>query len=240
MLDWTHIAPPMLAAFLASLVEFVEALTIVLAVGMVGGWRPALSGVGAGLGLLVALVAVLGRSLAAAPIHGLQLVLGGLSLLFGMRWLRKAVLRGAGLMAPHDEAALFIAEIAVLRTGRALAWMTAFKAVVVEGLEVIFIVIALGSAGQALVPAAAGATLAFAMVVMLGLALHRPLTRVPENALKFTVGSLVSSFGLYWVGEGLGFGWPGGDTAILGLIAGWALLALLLIRMLKLQAEAPR
>jgi uncharacterized membrane protein len=143
-------------------------------------------------------------------------------------------------MALHDEAALFTAEIAALRAGRALAWMTAFKAVVVEGLEVIFIVIALGAAGQLLVPAAAGAALAFTVVVMLGLALHRPLTRVPENALKFTVGSLVSSFGLYWIGEGLGFGWPGGDAAILGLIAGWVTLALLSIRMLKPRAKAPR
>ncbi|MEA2756790.1 MAG: hypothetical protein QOJ54_3079 [Aliidongia sp.] len=241
MLDWTHIAPPAIAAFLASLVEFVEALTIVLAVGVVSGWRPALGGAGAGLGLLVALVAILGGTLAAAPIHLLQLALGGLSLLFGMRWLRKAILRGAGLMALHDESAVFAAESTALRAaGRAMAGMTAFKAVVVEGLEVIFIVIALGAAGQVLVPAAAGAALAFAAVVILGLALHRPLARVPENALKFAVGSMVSAFGLYWIGEGIGFGWPGGDVTILGLIAGWAGLALLMIRLLKPRAEAPQ
>src|SRR5579859_1784087 len=140
--DWVHAAAPMAASFLASLVEFVEALTIVLAVGTVSGWRPALGGAGAGLALLAALVAALGPALAAAPIRVLQLALGLLLLLFGARWLRKAVLRAAGLVALHDEAAAFAAETAALRraVGQAVAWTAAFKAVVIEGLEVIFIV----------------------------------------------------------------------------------------------------
>jgi len=238
--DWAHDAAPMLAAFLAALVEFVEALTIVLAVGTVSGWRPALGGAGAGLALLTALVAGFGPALAAVPIRVLQLGVGGLLLLFGARWLRKSVLRGAGLLALHDEAAVFAAETAALRraVGHAIAWTTSFKAVVLEGLEVIFIVIALGAVGDLLAPAAIGAGLALLAVLALGLLLHRPLARVPENALKFIVGTMVSAFGLFWIGEGLGFGWPGGNLSILGLIAGWAGLALLLVRLLKIRAAA--
>ena len=238
-MDWAQAAPPMLAAFLAALVEFVEALTIVLAVGMVSGWRPALGGAACGLALLGALVAALGPALAAVPIQLLQLAVGGLLVLFGARWLRKAVLRGAGRLALHDEARIFATETATLRqaVGRAIAWTTAFKAVVLEGLEVIFIVIAVGAAGHVLVPAALGAVLAGVNVLVLGLLLHRPLARVPENALKFAVGAMVSGFGLYWIGEGLGFGWPGGDLAIPALIAGWAGLALVLVRVLRLRGE---
>ncbi len=240
-MDWGPAAAPMLAAFLAALVEFVEALTIVLAVGMVSGWRPALGGAACGLALLGALVAALGPALTPVPIQLLQLAVGTLLLLFGARWLRKAVLRSAGRLAFHDEAGSFAAETAALRQalGRALAWTTAFKAVVLEGLEVIFIVIGVGAAGHVLVPAALGAALAGAIVLVLGLALHRPLTRVPENALKFAVGAMVSGFGLDWIGEGLGFGWPGGDWALPGLIAGWAALALVLVRVLRRRREVP-
>jgi Ca2+/H+ antiporter, TMEM165/GDT1 family len=238
-IDWAPAAAPMLAAFLAALVEFVEALTIVLAVGTVSGWRPALGGAAAGVAVLAVLVAACGPALAAVPIQLLQLAVGGLLLLFGARWLRKAVLRSAGRLALHDETRIFATESAALRqaVGRAVAWTTAFKAVVLEGLEVIFIVIAVGAAGRVLVPAAIGAALAGAVVLVLGLLLHRPLARVPENALKFAVGAMVSAFGLYWIGEGLGFGWPGGDWAILGLIAGWAGLALLLVRLLRAREE---
>jgi uncharacterized membrane protein len=238
--DWVHAAGPMTAAFLASLVEFVEALTIVLAVGTVAGWRPALSGAAAGVVLLAVLVAALGPALASVPLGVLQLALGMLLLLFGLRWLRKAVLRGAGRLPLHDEAAAFESEAAALRraVGRAVAWTTAFKAVVIEGLEVIFIVIAVGAAGQTLVPAAAGAALAFLVVLALGTALHKPLARVPENALKFIVGTMVSGFGLFWIGEGLGFPWPGDDLAIPVLIAAWAALALLLVRRLRRPAVA--
>ena len=235
MADWAHAGPTALAAFLAALVEFVEALTVVLAVGTVSGWRVASSGAAAGIVLLVLLVALLGPALSLVPIRFLQLGVGLLLLLFGARWLRKAVLRGAGLLALHDETAVFAAETAALRraVGQAVAWTTAFKAVVLEGIEVIFIVIALGAVGDLLLPAALGAALAFAAVLALGLLLHRPLAQVPENALKFGVGTMVSSFGLFWIGEGLGFGWPGGDFAILFLIAGWAGLALILMRALR-------
>ena len=226
-----------LAAFLASLVEFVEALTIVLAVGTVRGWRPALLGAGAGVALLLALVAVFGPLLAAVPITWLQLVVGILLLLFGMRWLRKAVLRSAGVIALHDEAAIFDQETRLLRGAAPsagvwdpIALVTSFKAVLLEGLEVIFIVIAVGSAGATLVPAAAGAGAAFLLVVALGLLVHRPLARVPENTLKFTVGVLLSGFGVFWIGEGGGLPWPGEDLAVLGLIGGFWLAALLAVQ----------
>ena len=237
---WARAAAPMLAAFLASLVEFVEALTIVLAVGTVAGWAPALGGAAAGLVLLAGLVVLIGPALASMPVAPLQLAIGLLLLLFGARWLRKAVLRSAGRLALHDEAAAFAAETAALRraVGRAVAWVTAFKAVVIEGVEVIFIVLAIGTAGRMLVPATAGALLALALVFVAGILLHRPLARVPENALKFVVGLLASAFGLFWIGEGLGFAWPGGDFAIPGLALGWAVLALVLIRSLRRGAAA--
>ena len=222
MLVWTHAGPSILAAFLASMVEFVEALTIVLAVGTVRGWRSALTGAGAGVAALVGLVLLFGPMLGVIPIRVLQLVIGMLLLLFGMRWLRKAILRSAGLIAFHDEDKAFAAESSALRTGPSgpagrldpLAVVTAFKAVLLEGLEVVFIVIAVGSAGGLLWPASLGAALAGLLVVGLGVALRKPLARIPENALKLTVGVLLGTFGLFWVGEGLGFAWPGGDLAI--------------------------
>lgn len=223
--------PSVLAAFLGSLVEFVEALTIVLAVGTVRGWRPALTGAVAGAALLVVLVLLLGPLLKFIPLQVLQLVVGVLLLLFGMRWLRKAILRAAGIIAMHDEAAAFAAETAEMRSAKVvsvgpiatlrldpIAVITTFKAVVLEGVEVVFIVVAVGAANDMLLPASLGAAVAGALVIGLGIAIHRPLARVPENALKFTVGVLISAFGCFWIGEGLGFAWPGEDLAILGMI----------------------
>lgn len=240
MIDWAHSGAVVIAAFLASLVEFVEALTIVLAVGTVRGWRPALIGAGAGVLLLVALVAILGPLLSRLPIAWLQMTVGILLLLFGMRWLRKAVLRSAGIIALHDEAAIFDEETKSLQgDGVALGpWdpiglVTSFKAVVLEGLEVIFIVIAVGSAGDTLVPAAIGAGAALAVVVAVGLMVHRPLAQVPENTLKFTVGVLLSGFGVFWIGEGAGLAWPGEDLAIVGLIAGFMAAALLAVQLAR-------
>lgn len=240
MIDWAHSGAVVIAAFLASLVEFVEALTIVLAVGTVRGWRPALIGAGAGVLLLVALVAILGPLLSRLPIAWLQMTVGILLLLFGMRWLRKAVLRSAGIIALHDEAAIFDEETKSLQgDGVALgpwdpiALVTSFKAVVLEGLEVIFIVIAVGSAGDTLVPAAIGAGAALAVVVAVGLMVHRPLAQVPENTLKFTVGVLLSGFGVFWIGEGAGLAWPGEDLAIVGLIAGFMAAALLAVQLAR-------
>jgi uncharacterized membrane protein len=237
MVDWIHIWPHVTAAFLASLVEFVEALTIVLAVGTVRGWRPALIGTGGGVVTLGALVAVLGSALGAIPLWVLQLVIGFLLLLFGLSWLRKAVLRAAGVLPLHDEAEAYRGTTQALRRDEpaAVIWWdtiaiaTTFKAVVLEGIEVVFIVIAVGSAGQMLVPATLGAAAAGVVVVLVGLALRHPLARVPENKLKFAVGILISSFGVFWVGEGLGFHWPGEDLSILGLVAGFLLVSLIII-----------
>lgn len=224
---WTHSAPSMLAAFLASLVEFVEALTIVLAVGIVRGWRPALIGTAAGVMLLAVMTILLGPLLGQIRIEILQLTIGFLLLLFGMRWLRKAILRAAGIIPLHDEIAAFTLEVAQLRAAGPVATLmldpvavvTTFKAVVLEGTEVVFIVIAVGAAGNMLVPAGVGAAAAGVLVIALGIFLHRPLARVPENGLKFAVGIIISGFGIFWIGEGLGFEWPGHDLALVAMFA---------------------
>ncbi len=230
-----HVGTVVLAAFLASIVEFVEALTIVLAVGTVRGWRPALMGAAAGTAFLALLVPAFGPALARVPIAILQLVIGILLLLFGMRWLRKAILRSAGVIGLHDEAAIFEQERAALQAGigasgrsgvDGVAVATAFKAVTLEGLEVIFIVIAAGAGGM-LLPASLGAAAAGALVILAGLALHRPLARVPENTLKFGVGLLLSAFGVFWIGEGLGFPWPGEDLSLFALLAGFLAVSVL-------------
>jgi uncharacterized membrane protein len=219
-------APAVAAAFLASLVEFVEALTIVLAVGTVRGFRPALLGAGAGAAILAILVAVAGPALGLVPIAYLQVLVGALLLLFGLSWLRKAVRRAMGLLPLHDELKAFADEtenMARLRRDGEPAWWdtiaiaATFKAMLLEGLEVVFIVIAVGSAGDLMLPASVGAAVAGLLVLLAGLALHRPLARVPENGLKWAVGILLSAFGIFWLGEGFGLPWPGEDLAILGL-----------------------
>jgi uncharacterized membrane protein len=227
-----HVWAPFTASLLASLVEFVEALTIVLAVGVVRGWRAALIGVAAGTILLAVLVGVFGPALRTVPITVLQLVIGILLLLFGMRWLRKAIMRSAGIIGMHDEAAIYAKQTAKLKavgeTAPArldkIAAATTFKAVVLEGFEVVFIVIATGSKPVWLMPAIVGAALAGVIVILLGLVIHRPLARVPENTLKFAVGVILSSFGAFWIGEGLHFNWPMKD-AFLGVLLGGFLLA---------------
>jgi uncharacterized membrane protein len=246
MIDWTHAGAPMAAAFLASLVEFVEALTVVLAVGTVRGWRGALGGTGLALAALLAIILALGPALTRLPVAAAQLGVGTLLLLFGMRWLRKAVLRAAGVIPLHDEAAAFAGEAAALRKLRPVAgkWdrvavLTSFKIVMLEGIEVVFIVIAIGAAGGLLVPAGLGAAAALVLVVLLGLAVHRPLARVPENALKLIVGVLLSAFGTFWFGEGAGIAWPGEDWSILALILGFLVLAGLGVGLCR-QAAAPR
>lgn len=239
MTAWAHAGPSIVAAFLASLVEFVEALTVVLAVAAVRGWRPALTGTGFGLAALALLVAMLGPALARIPLELVQLVVGALLLLFGLRWLRKAILRAAGVVALHDEDAAFAAETATLRRGAdAVGIATAFKIVMLEGIEVVFIVVAIGAAGGLLVPASLGAAAALIVVVALGAALHRPLARVPENALKFAVGILLAAFGTFWTGEGIGVAWPGEDWAVLGLIASFAAIALLTVPLCRASRAA--
>jgi Ca2+/H+ antiporter, TMEM165/GDT1 family len=225
--SFTVLWPTTAAAFLASLVEAVEALTIVLAVATVRGWRPAGLGALFGLGVLAAIVLVFGPLLDRVPLHLLQLVIGVLILLFGMRWLRKAILRSAGVIQLHDEAMAFAAETAELREQARryearldwIAGVTSFKAVLIEGLEVVFIVIALSAGRGMLLPASLGAFAACLLVGATGLIVHRPLARVPENMLKFAVGVMLSAFGVFWTGEGLGVEWPGADFAIVAFAA---------------------
>ena len=225
--SWAHIGPAVTAAFLASLVEAVEALTIVLAVATVRGWRPAGLGALAGLGSLALIVMGLGPLLDRVPLQLLQLAIGVLLLLFGMRWLRKAILRAAGVIPLHDEAMAFAAETAELREQArrhvarldGLAALTSFKAVLLEGLEVVFIVIAVSAGRGLLGPASAGALAACLLVAGVGFVVHRPLARVPENTLKFAVGVMLSAFGMFWTGEGLGVAWPGADLAIIAFAA---------------------
>lgn len=244
-MSWAHGGTAVLAAFLASLVEFVEALTIVLAVGTVRGWRSSLTGTIAGVGFLALLVAIFGPALQRIPLTTLQLVVGILLLLFGMRWLRKAILRAAGVIDLRDESAIYANETALLASEGpapartrldAVAVATSFKAVCLEGLEVIFIVIATGIGGM-LVPAIIGAAAAGALVVIIGLIVRKPLARVPENTLKFTVGVLLSAFGVFWIGEGLHFPWLGEDLALVGLIAGFLAASALAVRLAKRGVE---
>lgn len=215
-----------LPAFLASLVEFVEALTIVLAVGLTRGWRASLSGAGAAALALVAAVAAFGPTLAGIDPDIFKAVIGSLLLLFGLRWLHKAILRYAGVVALRDEQLKFAAGEESARTlpaARGFDWAAAavsFKATGLEGLEVVFIVLALGAKGQdALTAAAVGAAAAGLVVVAAGFAVRRPLARVPENTLKFFVGGMLCSFGMFWAGEGLGVHWPAGDAALPVLLA---------------------
>jgi Ca2+/H+ antiporter, TMEM165/GDT1 family len=211
------------AAFLGALVEVVEAFTIVLAVSLVRGWRPALLGTLVGLVALAIMIAVLGPVLDLIPLRALQFVVGALLLLFGLRWLRKAILRSIGHIALHDEEAAFVAHKRELSAAEQLrsdsldwiAGLAAFKAVLIEGTEVVFIVIAVGAGAGMLWPASLGALSAAVLVLAVGALAHRPLSQVPENALKFAVGVMLSAFGLFWVGEGLGVNWPGEDLMIL-------------------------
>ena len=246
LIHWAHAGPSLLASFLASLVECVEALTVVLAVGATRGWRSALTGSATGLLLLLLIVALLGSALTRVPLGDIQLAVGALLLLFGMRWLRKSILRVAGVLALHDEVAIYARQTQAMRGAAAgthgwdkLAFAVAFKSTVLEGVEVVFIVIAIGAGGAGLLlPAIAGAVAALVLVVVLGVVVHRPLARIPENTLKFVVGVLLCAFGTFWAGEGMGYAWPYRDLAILGLIAGWLLAALLGVSLCRWQRLA--
>jgi uncharacterized membrane protein len=236
-----------LTTFLASAVEAVEALTIVLAVGVVRGWRSTLLGVGAASLVLAAIVGALGPALQVIPISTLRLVVGALLLTFGMQWLRKAVLRAGGYKPLHDEAAAFARERAEASsaersTGRTdwYSFTVAFKGVLLEGLEVAFIVIGFGSTQGKLGLAAAAAAAAVLVVVAVGLVVRGPLERVPENTLKYVVGVALTSFGVFWGGEGAGVEWPGGDVAILGVAAFIAAVSLVLTRELRRRRRALR
>jgi uncharacterized membrane protein len=217
-----------LPAFLASLVEFVEALTIVLAVGVTRQWRSTLLGVVAALVVLVVLVGVFGSALVLLlPIETLRLVVGGFLVIYGLQWLVKAILRAAGAKSKHDEAAIYRREIAAMREeppvpASGMDWISftvAFKGVLLEGLEVAFIVVTFGGAQHNVGLAALGAASAAVVVLVAGLLVHRPLSRVPENTMKFAVGAMLTTFGMFWAGEGAGVHWPLGDAAIIALLA---------------------
>jgi uncharacterized membrane protein len=230
-----------LGAFLASAVEMVEALTIVLAVGITRGWRSALIGAAAAVATLTVIVAGLGPALTQVPLSALRVVVGAVLLVFGLQWLRKAVLRAAGIRALHDEDAVFAREVDEARqtardTRAHLDWYSftlAFKGVLLEGLEVALIVITFGSAGHHLELAAAGAAAAFVVVTGIGAFVHAPLSRVPENSLKFAVGIMLTSFGVFYGGEGTGISWPGSDLALLGVIAFFAVVSVALVAQLR-------
>ena len=240
----THDVLLLVASFLACAVEMVEALTIVLAVGVTRGWRSALIGSGVAIGALTVVVAALGPALAHLPINGLRLVVGVLLTVFGLQWLRKAVLRSSGHKALHDEEAIFAKERAAAEAaGRrhpGMDWYTftvSFKGVFLEGLEVAFIVVTFGGAQHAVGIAAAGAAAAAVVVLLVGLAVHRPLSRVPENTMKFVVGAMLTSFGMFWAGEGAGIDWPGHDLAVLGLLAYVAASSLVLTNVLRRRVD---
>jgi uncharacterized membrane protein len=230
-----------LSAFLASGVEMVEALTIVLAAGVARGWRSALTGLGAATLALAVIVAALGPALTAIPLNALRLVVGGLLLVFGLQWLRKAILRASGYKALHDEDELFSRELAEARSAArvervGLDWYgftLAFKGVLLEGLEVVFIVLTFGSAQGSIPLAVAGAAGALVLVAGVGIAVRAPLARVPENTMKFAVGVMLTTFGIFWAAEGAGADWPGDDASILGVLGFVVLSSFVLVRLLR-------
>ena len=234
------------AVFLASAVEMVEALTIVLAVGVTRGWRSAFEGVAVALVALAALVVAFGPALVHyVPLSVLRLVVGALLLVFGLQWLRKAVLRASGLKAKHDEDAIFAEQVAELSeappaTGRDMtAFTVAFKGVFLEGLEVVVIVITLGTTSHRLGLAAVAAAAAALLVTVVGLVVHRQLSGVPENAMKMGVGLMLVSFGTFWSGEGVHVSWPGSDLAIPVLVAFYGAVAWVLVRALSPRGAGP-
>ena len=242
----THDLLLFLATFLASGVEAVEALTIVLGVGIVRGWRSTLIGVAAATIVLAVLIAALGPALSVIPIGTLRLIVGALLLAFGLQWLRKAILRSSGYKPLHDEDAAFRrqreeAAQAGEEQRAGLDWYSftvSFKGVLLEGLEVVFIVISFGSAQGRLGLAAAGAAAALVLVVVAGVLARGPLERVPENTIKFAVGLLLTSFGCFWGAEGAGVHWPGDELSLLGVVAFIGATSFVLVRLFRRQRLA--
>ena len=224
----------------------VEALTIVLAAGLSHGWRSALLGVGAAMLALAAIVAALGPALAAIPLDALRVAVGALLLVFGLQWLRKAILRASGFKALHDEDAIFARELDEARGSERVSagidpfgFTLAFKGVLLEGLEVVFIVLTFGSTQGHIGLAALGAGAAVLLVATVGVVVRAPLSRVPENTMKFAVGIMLTSFGSFWSAEGAGAHWPGGDASLLGVIALMIAASGLLVGLLRRRAPAP-
>jgi len=236
-----------LSVFLACAVEAVEAFTIVLAVGSTRRWSSALAGVGAAALALAVLIGALGPAITSLPIGVLRVVVGGLLLTFGLQWLRKAIMRAAGTKAKHDEEAIFREEAAEAAAAPAsdesfdgYAFAISFKAVLLEGLEVAFIVLTFGANQHDVGLAAVAAGAAVLVVLAAGLALRAPLARVPENGMKFAVGVLLTSFGIFWGAEGAGASWPGGEASLGPLVAVVLLAALAMVAELRSRPRAPR
>jgi len=241
-MDAGALAAAALPSFIASAVEFVEATTIILAVGVTRGWRAPLYGTIAAALTLAVIIATLGVTIVSVvPEHALKMFVGALLLLFGLRWLRKAILRFAGIVALHDEERIYLKEVAELRaqglerTGfDRVGALVAYKAVLLEGTEVAFIVIAFGAGGaSALNAAVVGAIAAGILVIALGAALRKPLTMVPENWMKFGVGAILSAFGVFWFAEGLGAEWPGDALSVLAILAAFLAASWISVRMLR-------
>ena len=231
-----------LAVFLACAVEAVEATTIVLAAGTARDWRSALYGLFAALITLAVLIGALGPALTAVPLHALRLVVGGLLLVFGLQWLRKAILRASGYKALHDEQQIYAEELAAAqavpreRRGAVSDWYAftlAFKGVVLEGLEVVFIALTFGANDHNLPLAALAAGAAVIVVAAAGVAVRAPLARVPENSMKFVVGIMLTAFGTFWGAEGAGAHWPGSDAALPIVVAAVAAFAVALVATLR-------
>jgi uncharacterized membrane protein len=241
--------PLALTVFVACAVEAVEALTIVLAAGLTREWRSTLQGMGAALVVLAAAVAVIGPALTLVPLTGLRLAVGALLAVFGLQWLRKAILRASGYKDPHDEGAIYARQVAAARAATSgsrhgvhdwYAFTLSFKGVLLEGLEVVFIAITFGSNQRDLGVAAAAAAAAVLAVAAAGAAVRAPLSRVPENAMKFAVGVMLTSFGVFWGAEGAGVSWPGNDAALLVVIPAVAVICLCYVALLRrARAAAP-
>jgi uncharacterized membrane protein len=231
-----------LTVFIACAVEAVEALTIVLAAGLTREWRSTFQGMAVALVVLAAIVAVLGPALTLVPLTGLRLVVGALLAVFGLQWLRKAILRASGYKDLHDEGAIYARQVSAAQTATAVgrrgvrdwyAFTLSFKGVLLEGLEVVFIAITFGANQQNLGLAAVGAVAAVVVVAVVGIAVRAPLSRVPENTMKFAVGIMLTSFGVFWGAEGAGVSWPGNDAALLVVIPAVALVGIGYIALLR-------
>ena len=238
-----------LTVFVACAVEAVEALTIVLAVGLTRQWRSTLQGMAAALVVLAVVVAVVGPAITLVPLAALRLVVGALLAVFGLQWLRKAVLRASGYKDLHDEAAIFARQVSAAQQAAAggrrgisdwYAFTLSFKGVLLEGLEVIFIAITFGDNAHDLGLAALAAAAAVIVIAAAGLAVRAPLARVPENTMKFAVGVMLTSFGVFWGAEGAGVSWPGNDAALLAVIPVMAVTGLAYIALLRQRGEGAR
>jgi uncharacterized membrane protein len=234
--------PLILTVFVACAVEATEALTIVLASGLTREWRSTFQGMAAALVVLAVVVAAVGPALTLVPLGALRLVVGALLAIFGVQWLRKAILRATGYKSLHDEASAYLREVAAAKAAATssrrgvsdwYAFTLSFKGVLLEGLEVVFIVITFGDNQRNLGAAVIGAAAAVLVVTATGIAIRAPLARVPENAMKFAVGIMLTSFGLFWGAEGAGVSWPGHDAGLLGLIPVVALVSLAYTALLR-------